>query len=341
MRAKGLRNNEFSEAPGGRRGIVLLLLSLTASLSFQSIRAKHGTIVASIVLVAALCAGVSSLVGIYQQWFQPIRDYFFPTIVAPITPAPSPQALPQGQAPQIGEGFRDCADCPEVVMLPAGDFEMGDTTSLYSQPVHHVRVGQPFALAKYPVTRGEYARFVQATGRTAPPSLGFPQSDRDPVVNVSWYDAKAYVAWLSRTTGKGYRLPTEAEWEYAARARTTTAYYWGDQVRSGQANCNGCGSLWDDTSTSPVGSFVPNGFGLYDMAGNVWQWVEDCPTRNYDNAPSDSSTLASSGNCDRRVVRGGSWDYVAKYARAGYRYGDGGGPDRHYDNTGFRVARTQ
>jgi formylglycine-generating enzyme required for sulfatase activity len=145
------------------------------------------------------------------------------------------------------------------------------------------------------------------------------------------------VAWLSKITGQPYRLLTEAEWEYAARAGITTAYYWGDEIGKGNANCNGCGSRWDAKQTSPVGSFAANQFGLYDMAGNVFQWVQDCYHGNYDGAPTDGSAWTSR-DCIYRVVRGGAWLNGPQYLRAANRIGlITGGRD---GNLGFRVGRT-
>jgi formylglycine-generating enzyme required for sulfatase activity len=161
--------------------------------------------------------------------------------------------------------------------------------------------------------------------------------DTKPVINVDWDDAQTYVAWLSKMTGQPYRLLTEAEWEYAARAGTTTAYYWGDDTGKGNANCDGCGSQWDAKQTSPVGSFAANQFGLYDMAGNVLQWVQDCYRGNYDGAPTDGSAWTS-GACGNRVIRGGSWIYVSRPPRSAGR----GGLAAEYrgGNLGFRVGRT-
>jgi formylglycine-generating enzyme required for sulfatase activity len=145
------------------------------------------------------------------------------------------------------------------------------------------------------------------------------------------------VAWLSKITGRSYRLLTEAEWEYAARAGTVTAYFWGDEIGEGNANCDGCGSRWDNRETSPVGSFKPNAFGLYDMAGNVWQWVEDCYDDNYDGSPGDGSAWLS-GDCSNHVIRGGSWNANPRNLRSASRtrnttVGRGG-------DLGFRVGRT-
>jgi formylglycine-generating enzyme required for sulfatase activity/tRNA A-37 threonylcarbamoyl transferase component Bud32 len=284
---------------------------------------------------------------------------------------PTPASAPPAQAlPKPGDSFRDCPDCPEMVWLPAGSFVMGtepaettregvpDSIAKWERPRHPVNVRSIFAIGRYHVTRGEYGRFAAAGGRSSEGGChigtgskveldsrkswrdpGFPQSDNDPVVCVSWQDAKAYAAWLSQTTGKSYRLPTEAEWEYAARARTTTARYWGDVVGAGNANCDGCGSKWDNRSSSPVGSFPANAFDLYDMLGNAWQWTEDCWNASYANAPSDSSISLAAGDCGLRVLRGGSWSRLPRIVRAGFRgRSDAAGRDSDF---GFRVARTQ
>jgi tripartite-type tricarboxylate transporter receptor subunit TctC len=169
-------------------------------------------------------------------------------------------------------------------------------------PQHAVTIAKPFAVGKFDVTFAEWDACADAGACSRVLDGGWGRSDR-PVINVSWDDAKLYVAWLSRMTGKPYHLLSEAEWEYAARARATTAYYWGDDVARGRANCHGCGSEWELIQTSPVGSFKPNAFGLYDMAGNVWQWVEDTYRRltlvflnppsaeQVINAPADGYTL--------------------------------------------------
>jgi formylglycine-generating enzyme required for sulfatase activity len=168
---------------------------------------------------------------------------------------------------------------------------------------------------------------------------GFPQSDRDPVVCVDWFDAKAYAAWLSRTTGKHYRLLTEAEWEYAARAGTTTARWWGDDIGRGHANCSACGSKWDGKRTSPVGSFTPNPFGLHDMLGNAFQWVEDCfAVGAYATALDDASVARKTDDCGDRGVRGGGWRSDTSQLRSSYRWAFY--PSYRTSHTGFRVART-
>ena len=256
---------------------------------------------------------------------------------------------------------RDCPECPEMVLVPAGSFTMGSPASEEGRydnegPVHRVRIPEPFAVGKYEVTRGEFARFVSATGHDTGSSCwtreggkwknrsgwswrspGYSQTERDPAVCVSWEDARSYARWLSGKTGKEYRLLSESEWEYAARAGTTTRYYWGNAIGRNRANCNGCGSRWDNEQTAPVGSFAANGFGLHDMHGNVWEWVEDCWNDDYAGAPSDGSAWES-GNCARRVLRGGSWSGDPRYLRAANR----GRSDTGFrsGSLGFRVART-
>ena len=156
-------------------------------------------------------------------------------------------------------------------------------------------------------------------------------------MNVSWEDAQSYVRWLSRETGEEYRLLSEAEWEYAARAGTRTRYWWGDAIGRNRANCAGnhCGDSY--RYTAPVGSFSSNGFGLHDMHGNVWEWVEDCWNDSYRGAPSDGSAWES-GDCGVRVLRGGSWSHVPRLLRSAYRFGSTAGDRSSY--AGFRVART-
>ncbi len=234
--------------------------------------------------------------------------------------------------------FRDCDGCPEMVVVPAGSFTMGSPSSEPKRspgegPQHRVTIGQAFAVGKYPVTRDEYSRFASETGRDHE-NPGFPQTGRHPAVLVSWDDAKAYVAWLSQKTGHSYRLLSESEYEYAERAGTTTAYWWGDSDADlcGYANGGPC----NHHGTVPVGSYPANAFGLYDMAGNVWEYTEDCWNESYAGAP-DDGTAWTTGTCIVRVVRGGSRYSGAGYLRSAFRYALGAGSG---DAEGFRVART-
>ena len=224
----------------------------------------------------------------------------------------------------VGERFRDCPECPEMVVVPSGTFMMGapvsepDSTS-DERPVHEVTIGAPFAVGVYEVTFEEWDACVAdgGCGGHRPNDQGWGRGDR-PAMLVNWGDAQSYVEWLSRRTGEAYRLPSESEWEYAARAGTRTAYSWGDAVGDNRANCYGCGSSWDNLSPAPVGSFDANAWGLHDVHGNVWEWVQDCWNADYEGAPSDGSAWLS-GTCSERVLRSGSWDYVPSSLRAANR----------------------
>ena len=223
-----------------------------------------------------------------------------------------------------GWRFRDCAECPELVVVPTGSYMMGAPSSEDGRdnegPVHRVRIGWAFAVGVKEVTVGEYGRFVSETGRSMGDSCwtyeggewkersgrswrnpGFSQTDGHPVVCVSWDDAKAYVGWLSGETGEGYRLLSESEWEYVSRAGTRTAYWWGDEIGRSRANCDRCGSRWDEEQTAPVGSFSANAFGLHDVHGNVWEWGRTAGTRamreRQQMGARGSRGIAASGCC--------------------------------------------
>ena len=243
------------------------------------------------------------------------------------------------RAQEPGTTLRDCPECPEMVVVREGRFRMGSTVGNDDErPVHEVTIARPFAVGVYEVTFAEWDACVSdgGCGGYRPDDAGWGRGKR-PVINVSWNDAKAYVRWLSRRTGEAYRLLSESEWEYVARAGTTTRYWWGNEIGRNRANCDGCGSRWDDERTAPVGSFSPNAFGLQDVHGNVWEWVEDCWNESYRGAQSDGGVWES-GECGRRVLRGGSWGDNPGSLRAAIRSGDSTGC-RDNDN-GFRVART-
>ena len=197
-------------------------------------------------------------------------------------------------------------DRMEFVLVPAGQFRRGCVSGLdcyhRERPVRTVRVGS-FELSKYEVTFEEYDRFTAATGRARADDVGWGRGRR-PVIYVSWEDAVAYTRWLSEQTGERYRLPSEAEWEYAARAGSVTKYSWGNEIGHNRANCDGCGSQWDKKQTAPVGSFGANRLGLHDMHGNVLEWVQDCWNGSYRGAPADGSAWVT-GDCSQRVLRGG------------------------------------
>ena len=248
---------------------------------------------------------------------------------------------------QPGETFRDTLRSggtgPDMVVIRAGSFSMGCVSGVDcsddEKPVHQVTIPQAFAVGKYEVTFAEWDACVSAGGCSHRPDDRWGRG-RHPVIRVSWEDAQSYVCWLSQQTGASYRLLSESEWEYVARAGSSTAYSWGSQIGSGRANCDGCGSQWDNSQTAPVGSFSPNAFGLHDMHGNVWEWVQDCWNESYNGAPSDGSAWQSS-NCSRRVLRGGSWDDGPRSLRSAFRYwfNKYGSVFRDY-SFGFRVART-
>jgi formylglycine-generating enzyme required for sulfatase activity len=240
-----------------------------------------------------------------------------------------------------GFEFKDCPNgCPAMIVIPGGKFMMGspgDEPDRYANegPLHEVTIAR-FAVSKFEVTFDEWDACVSAAAcARVPDSWG---RGAMPVINVSWRDAKQYVGWLSQLTGKEYRLLTEAEWEYAARAGANTPYSWGKDPATGDANCDGCGSPWDRKQTAPVGSFKPNAFGLFDVHGNVWEWVEDSWHDTYGGAPSDGSARLESADPSLRVARGGSWRNEREFVRAAVRV------KRHinvrFDTLGFRVART-
>ena len=200
-----------------------------------------------------------------------------------------------------------------------GCLSNGNDCSDTELPVHQVTVPS-FAIGKYEVTFAEWDACVAGGGCKGyqPRDQGWGRGNR-PVIGVSWEDAQAYVIWLSAQTGKTYRLPSEAEWEYAARAGTETKYHWGNSiVGQNRANCEGCGSLWDGEETALVGSFGPNAFGLHDIHGNVWEWVLDCWNSNYRGAPSNEQAREA-GSCGSHPIRGGSWENITRNRRSAER----------------------
>jgi formylglycine-generating enzyme required for sulfatase activity len=322
----------------------------------------------SVLISVLMLAALQSMAAVQDERWSPVNAQ----------PAASQAS---NRAP--GTFFKDCADCPEMVVIPAGRFAMGaapgeeeheelsDEFRNRSQPQHEVHV-ESFSAGKFEVTRGQYRVFAEATGRSSDGCFvwtgteyekdpakdwrnpGYVQDDSHPVACVSWDDAGAYVRWLSQKTGRDYRLLTEAEWEYAARAGTTTTRFWGDAGYMSCGYANGAdltaetqvpgASNWDVANcndryayTAAVGSYRANSFGLYDMLGNVWEWTQDCWTRNYSGAPTDGSAWVA-GDCSQRVVRGGSWEDAPLGLRAAYRVGS---PTviRVYIR-GFRVARS-
>lgn len=298
--------------------------------------------------------------------------------------ADNPAAPPAAGFPVgVGGMFRDCADCPEMVVVPAGAFVMGSTEAeaeregvpavfaARERPAHRVAVQAPFAVGRFHVTRGDFAAFERDTGyspragcwigsgtdfvfdhRRSWTQPGYPQTDREPVVCVSWQDATAYAAWMSTRTGRAYRLLTESEWEYAARAGTTGARWWGDEPgrHCGHANAADvslrrqapqfASADCDDRfpRTSPVDAFPANPFGLFDMLGNAGQWVEDCWLDDYVDAPDRAEVARTAPSCVARTARGGAWSSVPWRLRAAARLRNSA--DIRFDNLGIRLARS-
>ena len=294
---------------------------------------------------------------------------------APAVP-PAPAAVPAAPAEAVqtvanAEGvLRDdfldgTGQGPELVLIPSGRFQMGAHETEHKaalqagsqqtwldreKPQHWVGIERPFALARHPVSVGEWRAFVKATGwegggaETDWDNPGFVQNEQHPVVGVSWNDAQLYLAWLRERTGRQYRLPSEAEWEYACRAGTRTAFNVGDTISTEQANYDGLYVYNGGPrgvyrgGTSPLGTFAPNPWGLYDMHGNVWEWVQDVVHDNYEGAPVDASAWETDGDTSRRILRGGSWLYHPRYLRSALR--NGFSTVLSNDIVGFRVART-
>jgi formylglycine-generating enzyme required for sulfatase activity len=276
------------------------------------------------------------------RWFSTIRPYMLTEFRPYVLPAEAEQAL------KPKDTFRECAkNCPEMVAVPAGEFLMGSPHDEKDRrndegPMRKVVFANPLAISEFEVTFDDWDACAAYGDCPNVDDSGWGRG-RQPVINVSWDDAQGYVAWLSRMTGKTYRLLSEAEWEYAARGGTQTAYFWGDEIGRNNADCDGCDSRWGGRQTAPVGSFAPNAFGLYDMHGNVLEWVEDCVHGNYwdgsySGAPEDGSAWTAGGDCDRRIVRGGSWDGIPQQLRSAFRGRSTAG--LRNSSVGFRVART-
>lgn len=264
--------------------------------------------------------------------------------------------------------FKDCHGGPEMVVVPAGEFTMGSPETEPERgasegPAHTVAIARPFAVGRFAITRGQFAAFVEATGHKAEGGAyiwaasrwrfdanacwrnpGFAQDDDHPVVCINWNDAKAYAAWLSQRTGQTYDLMSEAEWEYVARAGTSTTFWWGTTISPEMANYDGNHAFKGGGATGEwrrgtvaVGSFEANPWGLYQVLGNCWEWTQDCWNNNYGGAPGDGSAWAT-GNCTVRVVRGGSWFAVPQGLRCATRYSyiTAG----RYSLQGFRLRRS-
>lgn len=281
-----------------------------------------------------------------------------PLLLLALSAAPVPAGPVNDSALKPGDTFRDCDACPEMVIVPRGAFTMGVASEAeapwgpYGLPPHRVSFAKPFAVGRFEVTFAEWDACIAAGGCPyTPPDDGHGRG-RIPVFNVAWADAVGYAAWLAKTTGRQYRLLSEAEWEYVARAGTTNVRVWGDEPSGACAHANvhdltsrkvnrfdwpdhGC----DDgaAAMAPVGSYRANAFGVHDTFGNVWEWVEDCWHASYDGAPSDGSAWLADGLCYVRMVRGGSWGDKPFAVAAAFR---GWYPaEARRDVIGFRIAR--
>ena len=256
------------------------------------------------------------------------------------------------ESPPPGTVLRDCAVCPEMVVVPAGNLMMGNPggeegADWREFPLHHVTIPSAFAVGKYEVTFAEWDACVEDGGCSGywPNDEGWGRTDR-PVINVSWNDTQAYVTWLSRVTGNSYRLPSESEWEYVARAGTTSPFHFGSTISIDQANYDGDHTYLSGLpgvnrrKTMPAGSFGANGFGLHDIHGNVWEYVEDCSYYDYRGAPSDGSVWEGEDyDCSGRVLRGGGWFSSPRSLRSAKRIGSRT-DFWTYSSVGFRVVQT-
>ena len=332
------------------RGFIAASKDAEAASFAKSYKTQRRMIRMQALLSALLLLVIIGLIGWINQsylkqewrWYAVVRPFMRAEVEPYVLSAAAEQAL------KPKDTFRECAVeqgkdyCPNMIVVSAGSFTMGSPATEKGRypdesPQHMVVIAKPFAVSASEVTFDEWDACVAhgdcAGGVT---DAGWGRGQR-PAINVTWNDAQRYAAWLAKVTGKPYRLLGEAEYEYAARAGTQTAYPWGDDIGKGNADCDGCGSQWDNGQTAPVVSFPANGFGLFDMVGNVWEWVEDCYHLTYAGAPADGSAWTA-GDCGRRVVRGGSWSTDPPTLRSANR--DGATPDDRNHGLGFRVART-
>ena len=300
-------------------------------------RGARGWVLAGAIAAAGVAA-VAYKDAIVDLW----RAY---TVVRPYKSAQfDPYVLSAEKEARLaaGDPLRECrADCPEMIVVPAGRFTMGSPAGEAERydnetPQHDVAISRRLAIGKTSVTNAQWSACV-SMGACRPAEAEGQDAGPKPVTNVSWKDAQVYASWLSQMTGRTYRLLSEAEWEYAARAGSTTAYYWGDDVGDGNAVCDGCGTEWDSLGAAPAGRLKANAFGLQDMAGNVYQWVADCAHDSYAGAPTDGAAWTDKGDCRKRMARGGSWADVARNARSAARMALDA--DLQSPVVGLRVAR--
>ena len=268
-------------------------------------------------------------------------------VVLVLPAAADAQRKQSGATAAAPRTLRDCSSCPQMVVVPAGEFLMGSPETERNRgkdegPQRKIIISKPFAVGKFEITFAEWDACQADGGCPAQPLDEGWGRGRHPVINVTWVDAGQYAAWLSSKTGKSYRLLSEAEWEYAARAGTVTPFSFGETINYGQSNYDanfvyngGHGGIYRQ-KTMDAGSFKANAFGLNDMHGNVWEWVGDCYKDTYKDAPTDGSPVIAP-DCKLHVLRGGSWNYHPKALRSAYRYATP--PDIRLNNAGFRIAR--
>ena len=268
----------------------------------------------------------------------------FPISVAAqgVYPNISPKEIPRApllkadQTLAPGDVFRDCPECPDMVVVPPGLYVMGTKGVKSEEPVRIIRFKKPFALSRFEILHSEWQSCVDASVCRHQPDDHDWGKNRMPVINVDHAMVHNFTTWLIGRTGKNYRLPSEAEWEYAARAGSKSNYWFGDDVGDNQVNCRECSAPWSGIGNAPVGSFPPNPWGLYDMHGNAFEWVEDCWHPNYEGAPKDASPWAEDG-CKYRVIRGGSWYYYSRMSRSANRQKNPGQVKSYW--LSFRVVR--
>ena len=330
-----------------------------ASQGIRILPAAIFAVAASLALALPVCAQSDDAQRRYEEWKEQEKarqEAEWRAAVKPLIEQAEPRATVSQVTPALftpGSSFRDCPECPEMVVIPAGTFIMG--SPLYElqrsdseDPRHRVSV-RSFAMSKYEVTFARWDACVAAGGCNGyrPDDTGWGRGKR-PVINVDWMSVNTYIDWLSWRTGKRYRLPSEAEWEYAARAGTTTTFHFGPTITPNQANYDG-NYTYDGGPkgvyrgrTVPVGSYPSNAFGLHDVHGNVREWVEDCLHRGYGDAPTDGSAWTTGGprfvSCRFRHIRGGAWHNVPGLLRSAERWSSDSAT-RSY-STGFRVVRT-
>lgn len=319
-------------------GVLILFGFMGVKLQFigPQLRQRLGEFAQGIGLVAGICIVTLGL------WLYPDPETTRGVVKEDAPKEVSAVLHPiQQVSTKSGTQFRDCPDCPEMVVLPTGKFVMGAPATEISHekseiPSHNVTINYALAVAKYEITFAEWDACSTAKVCRQNVESNWPRGQQ-PAININWNDAKAYTEWLSKITGQPYRLLNEAEWEYAARASSQTSYPWGDSIGINQANCTECGSQSKNNAPQLVGSYVQNPFGLFDMHGNVQEWVQDCWHDTYQGAPQDGSAWLTSCSEGRRVIRGGAWSHPAKGLRSTAR--DRKTWDHTSPNIGFRVAR--